>query len=419
LDVTAPAVAVKFAVVAAAGTATDAGTETVENALLANATVMPPLGAGLEIVTVQPVDVDPARLVELQVKDVTDIAVLIANVTDLFDAPRLAVSTGALSTAAAVTVKVALVPFAGTSADAGAASADGTLLAIVTAAPPTGAGAEMFTVQFVVAGPVNVVLAHDNELTVTPGVTVIDTDLALPFTPAVTTGFMLLVTAPAVAVNVADVAEAGTTTDAGTLSAELRLLTNATLTPAAGAGLEIVTVQVVLVEAISVLLPHASEETWTVATSEMLALAVPFRLALMFAVWSAVNEPAVTLKVAVLAFGAIETEDGAVILPVDVNATDPPAGKAPLIVTVQTDVPPGPSDEGAQLSPLIVGAGAVVTLIPPLVVLITNSAARDDAPYPSITPTGAEVAPLASVIDTLATTPFAIAPEFIPLATQM
>lgn len=247
MEVTGPA-AVNVAVVAPAAATTEAGTE-MADALLERLIVDPPVGAALEIVTVQAVDVFAGRLVELQLNPVTDMGALTAKVTDLADAPRLAVSTGALSTAAAVAVNVAVEAPAGTSTDAGAVSAAGTLLATVTAAPPTGAGAEIVTVQFVVAGPVRVVAAHARELTVVAGVTVTDTDVALPFKPAVNIGVMLLVTGPAAAVNVAEVAEAGTCTDAGTLKAELRLLTTMTLRPPAGAALETVTVQVVLAEA--------------------------------------------------------------------------------------------------------------------------------------------------------------------------
>jgi hypothetical protein len=64
LEVTAPAVAVKVAVVAAAGTVTEAGTVTAEVALLERATEAPPEGAALERVTVQVV-VDEAARVEL------------------------------------------------------------------------------------------------------------------------------------------------------------------------------------------------------------------------------------------------------------------------------------------------------------------------------------------------------------------
>lgn len=79
------------------------------------------------------------------------------------------------------------------------------------------------------------------------------------------------------------------------------------------------------------------------------------------------------MKEAVLAFGAIKTEAGAVMLPVDERATDPPEGRGPVMVTVHTATAPGPIVAGAQLKPLMAAAGA--TLTPPLAVVITNSAA--------------------------------------------
>ena len=61
LDVTVPAVAVKVAEVAAAGTVTDAGTDKV--ALLEDrVTTVPPVGAALDSVTVQAVLPLEARL---------------------------------------------------------------------------------------------------------------------------------------------------------------------------------------------------------------------------------------------------------------------------------------------------------------------------------------------------------------------
>ena len=69
-----------------------------------------------------------------------------------------------------------------------------------------------------------------------------------------------MVTAAAVAVKVAVVAVAGTATDGGTVSAEVRLLDRPTVEPVAGAGAESVTVQVVEVEAARVMLPQAREE---------------------------------------------------------------------------------------------------------------------------------------------------------------
>ena len=71
MEVTAAAVAVNVAVVAAAATVTEAGTVTAEVALLERATVDPPAGAALERVTVQVVVAEAARVVLAQVKELT------------------------------------------------------------------------------------------------------------------------------------------------------------------------------------------------------------------------------------------------------------------------------------------------------------------------------------------------------------
>lgn len=76
----------------------------------------------------------------------------------------------------------------------------------------------------------------------------------------------------AVAVKVAVVAEAGTTIDAGTVSAEMRLLASATVEPPAGAAPVRVTVQVVVAEGANTVPAHASELTEICATNEILAL---------------------------------------------------------------------------------------------------------------------------------------------------
>ena len=69
-EVTAAAVAVKVAEVAAATTVTDAGTVTAEVALLERATVAPPVGAALERVTVQGVVEDAANVVLVHWREV-------------------------------------------------------------------------------------------------------------------------------------------------------------------------------------------------------------------------------------------------------------------------------------------------------------------------------------------------------------
>ena len=61
------------------------------------------------------------------------------------------------------------------------------------------------------------------------------------------------------AVKVTEEAAAGTVTEAGTVTTEVALLERATLAPPVGAALEIVTVQVVVEDAGTVVLLHCRE----------------------------------------------------------------------------------------------------------------------------------------------------------------
>jgi hypothetical protein len=89
--------------------------------------------------------------------------------------------------------------------------------------------------------------------------------------------------AVAVAVKVAVVAPDCTSTEAGTVKAETRLLDSATVVPPAGAAFETVTVQGVEAEAVRLALPHCSDVMvigTMGATSERLAVVLtPFKLA--------------------------------------------------------------------------------------------------------------------------------------------
>ena len=110
-EVTAAAVAVKVAEVAAAATVTEAGTVTAEVLLLARATVAPPAGAALERVTVQEVEEEAARVVLVQSREVGVIGrAVMERAADLVMPLRVAVMVDVWSevTAAAVAVKVAL-----------------------------------------------------------------------------------------------------------------------------------------------------------------------------------------------------------------------------------------------------------------------------------------------------------------------
>ena len=80
--------------VAAAGTATDAGTVNAEVALLERVTVEPPVGAALERVTVQVVVEDAARVVFVHCSDVSVISVVTVSVADWVEPLSVAVMIG-------------------------------------------------------------------------------------------------------------------------------------------------------------------------------------------------------------------------------------------------------------------------------------------------------------------------------------
>ena len=130
------------------------------------------------------------------------------------------------------------------------------------------------------------------------------------------------------------------------------------------------------------------------------------------------KEPAVALKVALLALAAIDTVAGTVIVPVEVTATVVADPTGPLIVTVQADKAPGASAKGVQARPLSKELGTATVTVPPLV-FRTSALPSRLAPRPLETPMTAPGAPAASVNDTLATLPLEMRLVLIPLARQI
>ncbi|MCU1336772.1 MAG: hypothetical protein JWO19_2353 [Bryobacterales bacterium] len=168
-DVTAAAVAVKVAVVAAGATVTEAGTVNAEVALLESVTVEPPVGAALESVTVQVVVDDAASVVLVHCGEVRVLGcAVLVRLTVLLEPLRVAVMVGVWSdvTAAAVAVKVAVVAAAATVTEAGTVNAEVALLESVTVEPLVGAALESVTVQVVVEDAARVVLVHCREVSV-------------------------------------------------------------------------------------------------------------------------------------------------------------------------------------------------------------------------------------------------------------
>jgi hypothetical protein len=174
-------------------------------------------------------------------------AMVIATVLTPTCARSVAVCTA--DRALAVTGKLAEDPPPGTVREAGTTSAVPALDKIETTVPEPGAGAARDTAQIVLMFEVKVPSVHRSEVTL-GGFTMESTTALLdPPRAAVTVTFWSVVSAAAVAIKPADVADAGTVTLAGMVSADARLFVRVTLVPPAGAGFERVTVQVVEVDA--------------------------------------------------------------------------------------------------------------------------------------------------------------------------
>jgi hypothetical protein len=111
-----------------------------------------------------------------------------------------------------------------------------------------------------------------------------------------------------------------------------------TVAPPLGAAFDSVTVQVVLAFENNVAAAHCRALTVTGATSEMVAdCDTPLSVAVIVAVWSVENEPALAVKFALVPLAGIATEAGVVnaaALSARVTVT-PPAGAACDNVTVQ------------------------------------------------------------------------------------
>ena len=122
------------------------------------------------------------------------------------------------------------------------------------------------------------------------------------------------------------------------------------------------------------------------------------------------------MKVALVAFGAIATVAGTVILPVELNEIVTPDDGA-LIVTVQIAAAPDARDAGLHARPLR-SEGTMLVTVAPLVLVMIGLPSRV-APIPPETPIDADGAFDASVTDTLATTPSIIGFALMPVAMHM
>jgi hypothetical protein len=202
--VTVPAVAVKVAVVNPCATTTDAGTDTAALEL-ESVTVIPPVGAEAEMVTV-PCDVCPLNIEAVLNERLEGTIGFTVKLALIPDPPLEAVSTTAVAalTIPAVAVNDTLVAPCGTVTEPGTDTAAFELESATTI-QPVGAAAEMVTVPCVVC-PLKITIGARDRAEGTIGLIV---RFAVLFTPAadpVITTAVEALTTPAVAVNVAVVA---------------------------------------------------------------------------------------------------------------------------------------------------------------------------------------------------------------------
>jgi len=234
-------VAEKIAVVAFAGTVTDAGTLTSGFELI-NVTTVPPAGAGVCNVTIPGVESPPVTLAGEKVT-VRITGAAITSVPERVTPLRVAriaaltfAATGSVVTVtAAFTAPAGMVTFAGT-----VASAIDELRSTTT--PPVGAGASMVMVAVDVLPPATDVGERVTEIGAGPRTTS-DVVTVTPLFVALSVAVALLWINVVATLNVAVVAPAVTVTLAGT-DAAARLDDNVTTRPPAGAGPDSVTVPV-------------------------------------------------------------------------------------------------------------------------------------------------------------------------------
>lgn len=259
---------------------------------------------------------------------------------------------------AVVTVKVAVVAPAATVTVAGGVATPEFEEDRATESPPTGAGPLMVSVPVEDDPPVTVVGFSVSE-TSAGGLTVSVADDAVPpFTEALMLLVAVALCPNEVTMKVVVVAPAGIVAVAGTVATLVVPESRVIARPAAGAGLEIVTVPVEGVPPVTVV--GFRDRPVTVG-------AVTVR----FADCAPAPVPAVIAKVAFVATGTVVTVNVPVVAPAATVAFPgtvadplaelsgierPPAGAGPLIVTVPVEETPPTTEVGLRLSAVSVGA---------------------------------------------------------------
>jgi hypothetical protein len=155
--------------------------------------------------------------------------------------------------------------------------------------------------------------------------------VVLPLSVAVRVTVWELATVPAVAVNIAEVAVAGTATDAGTGSAVVLFDPSVTVLPPAGAGRVRVTVHVVAPPGLRLVGLQTSDDTAGFGVTVTVAVVLPPSVAVRVTVCDVETEPAVAVNVVEVVVAGTVTDAGtgsAVVLFEESVTVLPPAGAA-------------------------------------------------------------------------------------------
>ena len=371
--VTAVVATENVAVVAPAGTVTDAGTVAT---LLEDAIVMtvPPVGAGPLSVKVPVEFKPPTKVVGFSVNTLRA-AGLIVKVFERFADARLAemLAFTTDATAVVVAVNVAEVAPAGMTTVAGTTALDDPEVKL-TVSPPVGAGPSSVTVPVLFVPPVTV--AGDKLSPVnTPGLTVNVPFAGLPAMVAVKVTVVTDATGVVAAVNVAVVAPAATVTVEGTVVQALSEV-SVTVDPPDGAGPFRVTVPVDDVPPVTVVGESVTDDG-TGAVTVRLAVADEPDVAVIVAERSALTGVVDIVKVVVVAPAATRTLAGTVTLELfEPRLTvSPPVGAGPFSVTVPVEELPPTIEVGFNVTDL--GVGEFIIKVPLTVGVVPTVAETD------------------------------------------
>ena len=351
-----PAAAVKLTLVAPPAAVTEAGKETL--ALLeASAITAPDAGAGLLNVTRQVDFPFGFNVAGMQFIAETRKSAVSVNEAEAVLPLSEAVIWAELSVVnePAVAVKLAVVAPAAAVTDGGTETLGLLEVSEITAEPVT----NLLSVTTHAAVPLGLNVAGLQLTADTCGsaVSVSEAEAVLPLTDAVICVELSVVNEPAVAVKLAVVTLAAAVTEGGTETAVLLELSVITVEPLA--ALFSVTTHAAVPFGLNVAGVQFTAETCGSAVSVSAAEAVlPLSEVVIFAELSVVNEPAVAVKLAVVAPAAAVTDGGTetlVLLELSANTVEPAVGM--LNVTTQVETPPGLSVAGLQLNALTFTVG--------------------------------------------------------------